>query len=233
MGLFYDSYKEVYSDYDYLKIICCNCKDLSYKYHLRIKNKSDVMVYRNGDFLRKFSSFDGNLYPFSKDLTVRGTWFQKYSFKTVKFVIIGKYSRRFDWGWAKPIPLTDPVTDIPYYVGAGGSCTWKIAFDEQGNYADKFLQTIVFPHDLKDVDEVENYLRQMLANILQSKFAEYVAEKGYSLEKYAYDFYFLNQASQDIFPDLQKYFLDYGVELDNISANSLLLHFLLMPCVPT
>jgi hypothetical protein len=177
-------------------------------------------MYRDGQFCGEISGETDKIYPFSSDITKKGTNKEKQSYTGVELVCINRYLPfLINWGTVQRFTVSEPNTDKVYSFGASGKFYVNVDF---GNGFDAFYRRTLDSKNPKDFDmyELENLLRKSFLVLIHNSIAEGMERSGKSFDEYkkgpnvALSFERQREMSEWVRPAMEKFFGGLGLSID-------------------
>ena len=209
---------------EFAQIHSYNAEDQSHKFHIIVDGTNYNLMYRDGQFLGMPQRFGGKIYPFSKNPTKKGSFFQKRRFTNTRIIVLSRGNKLLvEWGTGRPYMIEDPVTHESYTVGAGGKFYVNIIRNDNGETANKFYLGVLSQGRCADQNEICAYLKPAFETAFGAKIQEYIQQENKSLANYVgLQPKELLAISRDLFPRMKYIFERFGLELVDESDEALL-----------
>ena len=75
---------------EFAQVHSYNASDYNHKFHIIVDGTNYNLMYRDGQFLGMPQRFGGKIYPFSKDPSKKGSFFQKRNSQYLRIIFIMK-----------------------------------------------------------------------------------------------------------------------------------------------
>lgn len=192
-----------------------------------------TLFYRNGVFLGAPMPLGGPIYPFSKDITSRGSRADKKKYLTAKVVCLSKtFNLKVYWGTKTRFTIIDKNTHKAYRVGVSGSFMVAVEPSDGGTNANLFYGKLLTQGDKMKMDT--DALREKLSDLFVNRVGEQVQECIENLGRPLASLGGLQpkeflQISNQVYPYVKDVFSDFGLTLTDESKDSVVLNFLIDP----
>ena len=209
---------------EFAQVHSYNASDYSHKFHIIVDGTNYNLMYRDGQFLGMPQRFGGKIYPFSKDPSKKGSFFQKRNFTNTRIIVLSRGNKLLvEWGTGRPYMIEDPVTHEPYTVGAGGKFYVNIIRNNNGETANKFYLECLSQGRDTDQASICAYLKPAFETSFGAKIQEYIVQQNKSLGNYVgLQPSELLAISKELFPRMKYVFEKFGLELVDESDEAML-----------
>ena len=207
----------------FYKSWAANQKDCAYGLHITTSADHYNLIYQDGEFYGMPLN-GGKVYPFSYDVTKKGSRGDKKQFDNIKVVCLTAGAvLQIDWGVSDKLIKDKKDNGKPYYYGAHGSFIVAINPADAAGNADMFYHKLCVQANGCEMNSetLRNKLKVMFENKICSVIEDTLDEQNALLSSYVgIDAREASKISGEVYKKVKDLFAQFGLTINKLASES-------------
>ncbi len=184
-----------------------------------------TFLSQDGRFAGQPAPLGGKIYPFSPNPTEMATRREMKQYVFAEVVVVKKnFKMKIDWGTPphRLFHIEDPITKVPYKVGANGSFEVQIDATDAARNANQFFLELLSETSDYNAESMKNRLQDRYLQEIGAGIETVIINEKRSLENYVgigpSD---LKRVNDLLYPYIKDLFASYGLTISATTLNGL------------